>query len=141
MIKKDKRIVLFVIVVILSTLSACSSPYIGMEVSSNQAFCNKVYGECSGVLGNFYISYSIYKDGDGYEIKGEAVPTEGTSNSWEIYSHAIFTLYLINNSVIVETVPIMAGTGGIDSKITFRRKFKSKGFTYSTIGYSMNVRG
>jgi len=141
MAKADIRIISCFLVLFLSTLSACSSPYIGREVTYNQAFCKKAFGECSGVVGDFFISYSIYKDGDGYEVKGEATPTEGMSNSWESYSHAVFTLYLIDNFMIIDAVPMLAGRGEIDSKIIFRKKFNSKGFSYSTIGYSMNIRG
>lgn len=123
------------------TLSACASPYIGREVKYNQAFCKKAFGECSGKVGDFLISYSIYKDGDGYELKGEATYPEGKTKTWETFSGAMFTIYLIKDFKIVQEVPAVGGSGGLDSKITFRRKFKSDGFEYSTIAYSMKVKG
>lgn len=122
-------------------LSSCASPNIGREVKYNQAFCKKAFGECSGKVGDFLITYSIYKDGDEYEVKGEAIHPKGRTMSWETFSGATFTIYLIKNSKIVEEIPVAGGNGGLDSKITFQRKFESNGFDYSIIGYSMKVRG
>lgn len=125
----------------LLALSACASPYIGREVRYNQAFCKKAFGECSGMVGNLLVSYSIYKEGDGYKVKGEATYPEGKSKTWDSYSAAMFTIFLIKDSVVVEEVPVAGGSGALDSKITFQRNFQSNGFDYSTIGYSMNVKG
>jgi hypothetical protein len=122
-------------------ISSCAPPYIGREVKYSQAFCKKAFGECSGRVGDFIITYSIYKDGDGYEIKGEATYLEGKNKTWQNYSGAMFTIYLIRNFVIVEELPVAGGSGGLDRKLKFHRKFKSNGFEYSTIGYSMKVRG
>lgn len=122
-------------------LSSCASPYIGREVKYNEAFCKKAFGECSGMVGDFIISYSIFKDGDEYEVKGEATSPKGKTMTWQTYSGAMFTIYLIKNFIIVDAIPVAGGSGGLDSKITFKRKFKSNGFEYSTIGYSMNVKG
>ena len=140
--KVDMRIMSCLsILFFLLVLSGCASPYIGREVKYNQAFCKKAFGECSGKVGEFLISYSIYKDGDGYELKGEATYPEGKTKTWENYSQAMFTIYLIKNFVIVQEVVVAGGSGGLDRKIIFRKKFTSSGFDYSTIAYSMRVDG
>jgi len=136
-----RRILFLFVLCAFPFLSSCASPNIGREVKYNQTFCKKALGECSGKVGDLLVSYSIYKDGDGYEVKGEAVYPKGKTMSWETYSGAMFTIYLIKNSVVVEEVPVAGGSGGMDTKITFQRKFKSNGFDFSTIGYSMKVKG
>ena len=61
--------------------------------------------------------------------------------TWGNYSGAVFTIYLIYGSTIIDEIQVAGGSGGLDSAITFSRKFKSKEFDYSTISYYMNVRG
>lgn len=112
-------------VLIAFLVSSCASPNIGKEIKYNQAFCKKAIGECSGVVGDLLISYSIYKEGDGYKVKGEATYPKGKTMTWESYSGAMFKIYLIKNSIIVEEIPVAGGSGELDTKITFQREFKS----------------
>jgi hypothetical protein len=85
-------------ILIALLISSCASPNIGKEIKYNQAFCKKTFGECSGMVGDLLITYSIYKEGDGYKVKGEATYPKGKTMTWESYSSAMFTLYLIKNS-------------------------------------------
>jgi len=123
----------FLILLSFLLLSSCaSSQYIGKNVQYNQIFCKKALGECSGEVRDFYISYSIDKDGDGYKVKGEATRLEEMPRN-QLYSQAFFTIYLIKDFNVVQAVTV---AGVLGSKITFQRKFKSDGFDSSSIGYS-----
>lgn len=132
-----KKIVLAVAVLLLS-----SCTYVGVKVKpGSPGLCPKSTIVCTNQDNDFMIKYSVNEVGDGYEVSGEATAVAGSTKTFDTFSGASFTLYLIENNVVVDEVGIAGGTGSLGSKITFKRTFKGKKFDTTAIGYQMNVKG
>lgn len=138
--KMIKIILVIAVVFSVFLLSSCATK-VGTKLSIRNCFCQKSIGKCSGNVGELFISYTISKIGEEYEVTGEATFPAGKTGTWTSFSSAFFTLYLVTDAVIVEEIPIAGGSGATDSTINFRRKFKAKDFDATTIGWSMKVRG
>lgn len=123
-------------------LFVTSCTYVGARLKPGaEGVCAKSTVQCSSQDQNMAITYRIVEKDNGYEISGEAIPLGGATTTFRTFSGASFTLYLIDNDVVVDEIGVAGGTGSLDSKITFNRKFSGKKFTGSILGYYMNVKG
>jgi hypothetical protein len=129
----------------LLLLSSCASPYIGGTINpGHESVCNlkEFPASCSYTDKNFVLDYQIEKTGNPHEyiISGTALHVGG--GTWESFSGLNFTLLLAQHGVVVETFGIGVGSGSLDSKISFSRKFFAPySFQASLLGYSGNTRG
>lgn len=132
---------LVLLIVMLCFMSGCAQ-YVGITVNKNGlGICKEQTKECSVNFKDFIVKYKIEKSGDEYDVTGYAIAVAGKTKTWSSFSGAQFTLLLIKNGVVVEEIGIAGGTGSLEDKITFSRKFKSNGFDSSTMAYYMNVKG
>lgn len=132
-----KKILLAVAVLLLT-----SCTYVGVKVKpGTPGLCPKSTIVCTKDDNNFIIKYTVNEVGDGYEVSGDATAVAGNTKTFETFSGASFTLFLIENNIVVDEIGIAVGTGSLGSKITFKRIFKGKKFDTTAIGYQMNVRG
>lgn len=130
------------ILVLTACFLAGCAQYVGRTVNKNApGICKQQTNECSVNFNDFTVIYKIEKSGGEYNVTGHAIAVAGKTKTWTSYSSAQFTLLLIKDSVVVEEIGIAGGSGSLDNKITFSRKFKSNGFDSSTITYYMNVKG
>lgn len=98
---------------------------------------------CSWSTEDFVLDYEILEKGAQiYEIKGTAKKIGGTSGTFTDYSRASFTLLIIHNGVIVESIRIAGGSGSFDRGITFKREFSTENtFEATILIYEMQVMG
>jgi hypothetical protein len=128
------------IAVAILLLTSCT--YVGVKLKpGTEGLCAKSTAVCVHQDKNFAIEYTVTEAGNGYEVSGEAIPVDGNTKTFSTFSGASFTLFLIDNNVVVDEIGIAGGTGSLDSKITFKRTFTGKKFDTTALGYSMNVKG
>lgn len=129
------------LVLMLCFLNGCAQ-YVGRTVNKNGlGICKEQTKECSIDFKDFKVKYKIEKFGDEYDVTGYAIAVAGKTKAWSSFSGAQFTLLLIKGGVVVEEIGIAGGTGSLEDKITFSRKFTSNDFDSSTMAYYMNVKG
>jgi hypothetical protein len=128
-------------------LLSCSSQYIGRSVQlSHQAVCtfDILPAKCNYTSQHFAIEYEISttENTDEYFVSGSAVDPGGATGTWTDFSNANFTLILVNDGIVIETLTIAGGTGSLGEPITFSRTFKTKNsFQATLISYDMDVSG
>ena len=126
---------------------SCASQYLGRSVNMNhQSVCSfsGFPASCTYNSKHFLIDYTIEKGENPreYRISGTAVNHDGGSKTWTDYNKATFTLLLVHNRKVVQTVSIAGGQGSLDAPITFQREFKAEqSFRATLINYDMNVKG
>jgi len=106
-------------------MGGCS--YVGIKVPPDTKGVCDLSSQCFREDNDISISYKVTKEDDEYEVIGE-----GVLRGYTIYINASFTLLLIKDNIIVESVPIMSGSES-SNKIPFGRKFKAKDFDETLI--------
>lgn len=140
-----KKLNIIFLVLILISLLSCASRYVGRTViMSHPTVCKfkSFPNTCVTSDENFEITYNIEKlnEGNKYYVEGSA--RYCGSATWESFSGANFTLLLVKDTVIVETIQIASGQGSLGRTVKFSRQFTTKGdFEAVLISYGMNVRG
>jgi len=144
MINKKSNIIFLLLIFAIATFSSCSS-YVGRTVEmshSSVCDCRTLPKLCTASDGNFIINYTVSRlnETDTFLVEGSA--TYQGSATWESFSGAFFTLLLVKDDVIVETVSVAGGQGSLSGTIIFKSKFKTENkFEASLILYNMDVKG
>lgn len=141
---KNQTVYLFLLSFCVLSFSSCSQ-YVGQPVQMNHPSVCRCYSlpkTCSMADDNLSIKYEIKKTENENEYFVEGNATYLGSSVWENYGSAHFTLLLVHNGTVIESISLSAGQGDLGQKIHFSRKFSTENkFDATLIGYSMNVRG
>lgn len=140
---RNSRTAIVIILAAAGVVISCYSPYIGRSVQMNlPAVCSvrSFPAECTSVDNNFTIGYSIDRTSADHGYRLETTAAYHGSLTWTYYSHAVFTLVLIKDGVIEETVSASKSRGGLAEDIHFERHFATPlNFDAALITYSMRV--
>jgi len=74
----------------------------------------------------FIFKYNINELNEANEYLIEGSATHTGSITWRNFKNASFTILLLKDGVIVETVSMAGGQGSLDRTINFTRKFKAQ---------------
>ena len=123
----NKSNIIFFIYILIIFLSSCS--YVGRTIGMDHPLlcrCQTFPIACIQPSGIFIVEYNISElnEANKYFVEGSATYTG--SIGWEFYKGALFTLFLVENGVIVETVSVAGGHGSSDRTIKFAREFTAQ---------------
>jgi hypothetical protein len=140
----QKSIVTILYVVLIACLfPSCHSPYIGRQVFLDQPTVCSVASfpaECMSDDSNFTFNYKVAKTNAPSVYGVDAIATYHGSLTWVFFNNAVFTLLLIKDGVVVETVATSIGRGYLGTDIHFQRSFSTHiQFDAVAITYDMAV--
>lgn len=130
---------------ILINFSSCTSQHSGKIVNMSHPLvckCQSLPKTCKISSPDFEIVYDIKKmvGNNEYYVEGRA-EYQGSA-TWDSYSKAYFTLLLVKDGIVVETISVAGGKGNLDNTIKFSREFTIQNkFDAVLIGYKMHLRG
>ena len=140
--KKSFTAILYV-VLIACLFPSCHSPYIGRQVFLEQPTVCSIASfpaECMSDDSNFTFNYKVAKTNapSGYGV--DAIATYHGSLTWVFFNNAVFTLLLMKDGVVVDTVATSISRGYLGTDIHFQRSFSSHlQFDAVAITYDMAV--
>ena len=147
---KKKLTSLLLTFFMISIITSCASPYIGTTVSINNNRLIK-YNISVPLKPNptfnvtdsdFDITYSIVKSDKVNEYVLDGKARFIGNGTWDTFSGAFFTLLLIKNGVVIDSVTASSGNGNLERTMDFKRKFTTeKIFDATLMTYRMSVRG
>ena len=124
-------------------ISSCGSPYVGRSITpdaSTVCALGALPATCGFEDENFAIDYRIAKSNSSNGFAIDATATYHGSLTWQYYGNGVFTLLLIKNGAIVETVSVSLARGSLEDKIRFSRSFATNAdFDAASIAYMMDV--
>ncbi len=124
-------------------VSSCGSLYVGRSITPGISTVCPLGGlpaTCSFGDENFAIDYQIARQNDSDCFTLGVMATYHGSLTWQYYGNGVFTLLLIKNGVIVETVPVSPARGTLEGEIRFSRSFAANAdFDAVSIAYRMDV--
>ena len=139
-----KSNIIFLSLIILF-FSSCISPYVGRTVKMDHPSvckCESFPKTCRDSSQHFEITYNIKKLSGTNTFFVEGTAKYKGSATWENYSGLYFTLLLVKDGIITETITATGGRGNLDDSIIFSREFTTKEmFDAVLITYKMNVMG
>lgn len=127
---------------IASLLASCYSPYLAKPVNTDHpAVCaiNALPAACTLEDANFIFRYSIDETAvpNGYVV--DATATFHGSITWNYYKNAVFTLLLVKEGVVVDTVSASRSRGSLAEGIHFQRHFTTPS-PFDGVAFSYVVR-
>ena len=134
------------ILIAVFALSNCTSPYIGRTVKPNsQAVClfNSFPASCTRITPHFVLEYTIEDTGQNseYKIFGTAQAIDGGTKTFTEYSETEFTLLMISERRVIDSLTISGGRGSLEQTIHFSRTFEYEVYFDATIlTYEMQVK-
>lgn len=135
---------IFFMIVIITNVSSCASPYIGKTVNRSNSMvcsCSSLPTSCEISDQTLLIKYDIKEinSTNSYTVIGTAEFIG--ANVWDSYNSVSFRFLLIKENVISDTVSISKGSGSSDNTISFSKKFNTEGeFDAVLIKYCIEVR-
>lgn len=115
-------------------IGGCS--YVGNHVSSSYVGCPKGKDSCSMSDENVTGEYKIKKTASGYSVEGSAAMNKSIG---EHYERSSFSLILVKDSVVIDEIGMVSGSGDASKAMKFHGTF-NKDFDSSIMDYHFMFR-